>query len=138
MQINDELCRLTGVKCNLTSAYHPQSNGLDERFNQTLQRQLLKFVSKEQEQWNLYLDSILFSYRVSRQDSTRYSPFFLVYGRQARLPVEFNINYVGGEDSEDSDVEDGAQDVEDEDSDGEDGGKDVEGNSSERKGAVVN
>ena len=83
----------------------------------------------------MYLDSILFSYRVSRQDSTRYSPFFLVYGRQARLPVEFNINDVGGEDSEDSDVEDGAQDVEDEDSDGEDGGKDAEGNSSEKKGS---
>ncbi len=135
MQINAELCRLTGVKCSLTSAYHPQSNGLYERFNHTLQRQLLKFVSEEQEQWDLYLDSMLFSYRVSRQDSTRYSPFFLVYGRQARLPLEFNINDVGGEDSEDSDVEDGAQDVEDEDSDGEDSGKDVECNSSEKKGS---
>ncbi len=89
-QVNDELCRLTGVKSKLTSAYHPQTNGLDERFNQTLQRQLLKFVDKEQNEWDLYLDSILFSYRVSCQDSTKYSPFFLVYGRQARLPVQFN------------------------------------------------
>eukprot|EP00731_Ephydatia_muelleri_P007552 Em0003g1800a len=39
--VNDELCRLCGIQCNMTSAYHPQSNGLDERFNQTLQRQLL-------------------------------------------------------------------------------------------------
>ena len=46
--MNDGLCRLTGVQCNLTSAYHPQSNGLDEHFNQTLQRQLLKFVDTEQ------------------------------------------------------------------------------------------
>lgn len=82
---------MTGVSEHLTSAYHPQSNGLDERFNQTLQRQLLKFVEDEQKQWDLYLDSILFSYRVSRQDSTKFSPFFLVYGRQARLPVEFNL-----------------------------------------------
>ena len=66
------------------------SNGLDERFNQTLQRQLLKFVDSEPEQWDLYLDAILFSYRVSQQESTKYSPFFLVYGRQARLPVKFN------------------------------------------------
>lgn len=88
--MNDELCRLTGVQCNLTSAYHPQSNGLDERFNQTLQRQLLKFVDSEQTDWDLYLDSILFSYRVSRQDSTKHSPFLLVYGRQPRLPIEFN------------------------------------------------
>ena len=90
IQVNDELCRLTGVQCNLTSAYHPQSNGLDERFNQTIQRQLLKFVEEEQSNWDLYIDSILFSYRVSRQDSMKESPFFLVYGRQARLPVEFN------------------------------------------------
>ena len=53
--MNDELCRLTGVQCNLTSAYHPQSNGLDERFNQTLQRQLLKFIDTEQTDWDLYL-----------------------------------------------------------------------------------
>ncbi len=78
---------------------------------------------------------ILFLYQVSCQDSTRYSPFFLVYVRQAQLPVEFNMNDVGGEDSEDSDVEDGAKDVEDEDSDGEDGGMDFEGNSSEKKGS---
>lgn len=45
-------------------ADHPQTNGLDERFNQILQRQLLKFV-QEQSEWDQYLDSILFSYRVS-------------------------------------------------------------------------
>ena len=50
----------TGIKCNVTSAYYPQSNGLDERFNQTLQRQLLKFVSDEPRNWDLFLDSILF------------------------------------------------------------------------------
>ena len=88
---------MTGVKCNITSAYHPQSKGQDERFNQTLQRQLLKFVSEEQNDWDLYLDSIAFSYRVSRQDSTKASPFYLVYGRQARLPIELNIKPEEGE-----------------------------------------
>lgn len=99
--MNDELCRLSGVESRLTSAYHPQTNGLDERWNQTLQHQLLKFVEKEQfeSEWDLYLDSILFSYRVSQQDSTRYSPFFLVYGRHARLPVQLNLKATS--DSED-------------------------------------
>ncbi len=46
-----------GVKCNITSAYHHQSNGLDERFNQALQRQLLKYVNEEQNEWDLYLDA---------------------------------------------------------------------------------
>ena len=91
LQVNDELCRLMGVQCNITSAYHPQSNGLDERFNQTLQRQLLKYVNEDQNDWDLYLDAILFSYRVSRQSSTKASPFVLVYGRQPQLPVEFSL-----------------------------------------------
>ena len=89
--MNDELCKLTGIESRMTSAYHPQTNGLDERFNQTLQRQLLKLIDKEQKEWDLYIDAVLFSYRVSKLDSTKFSPFFLMYGRKAQLPVEFNL-----------------------------------------------
>ena len=56
VQVNDELCQMMGVQCNVTSAYHPQSNGLDERFNQTLQLQLLKYVEEDQSTWDLFLD----------------------------------------------------------------------------------
>ena len=93
--MNDELCRLCGIQCNMTSAYHPQSKGLDERFNQTLQRQLLKFVESEQNSCDQFLDAILFSYRVSCLDSTKHSPFYLVYGRQPRLPIEFTMKCPG-------------------------------------------
>ena len=106
IQVNEHLCHLTGVKSNLTSAYHPQSNGHDERFNQTLQRQLLKFVHSEQDDWDLYIESILFSYRVARQDSTKCSPFVLVYGRQARLPIEFNTKPKEEYDDIEEDLED--------------------------------
>ena len=84
--VNDELCQPTGVKSNLTSAYHSQNNGLDEQFNQRLQHQLIKFVGI----WDLYLNAFLFSDCVSHHDSARNSPFFLVYGRQSGLPVDFN------------------------------------------------
>ena len=85
---------MMGTKCNVTSAYHPQSNGQDERFNQTLQRQLLKYVDEKQNTWDLYIESVLFSYRVSVQDSTKQTPFYLVYGRQARLPVDLQIKSI--------------------------------------------
>ena len=81
-----------GVQFNRTRAYCPQSNGLDERFNQTLQQQLLKYVGEEQNDWDPHLDAVLFSYRVSRQDSTKTSSFLLVYGRQLKLPAEFSVN----------------------------------------------
>ncbi len=43
IQVNDELCKLAGVE-SCSTANHPQTNGLDERFNQTIQRQLLKYI----------------------------------------------------------------------------------------------
>ena len=52
----------------------------------------MKYVSEEEIDWDLYLDSVLFSYRVSKQDSTKASPFMLVYGRQPRLPIELSVN----------------------------------------------
>ncbi len=45
-KLNDELFMLTGVRHYISTAYHPQTNGLDERFNQTLQRTLLKMVQE--------------------------------------------------------------------------------------------
>ena len=50
-------------------------------------------MQEEQNQWDLYLGAILFSYLVFRQDSTKLSPFYLMHSRQARLPVDFNINW---------------------------------------------
>ena len=66
----------------------------------------MKFVNDDQRDWDLFLDSILFSYRVSRQDSTKHSPFLLVYGRHPKLPIEINMDAMK-EDSKDKDnVED--------------------------------
>lgn len=70
------------------SAYHPQSNGLDERSNQTLKAQLQKLDNDRQDDWDELLPSILFSYRTSRHDSTKRTPFLLMYGREARLPID--------------------------------------------------
>lgn len=78
----------TGVDHRISSAYHPQTNGQDERFNQTLQRSLRKLVNEDQTDWDKYIDPVLFAYRTSRQDSSKYTPFYLMYGRQATLPID--------------------------------------------------
>ena len=80
-KLSQHLFRLTGTKHKVTSAYHPQSNGLCERMNQTLQRCLLKMVNKQQNNWDVYLDPILFAYRTCKQKSTKYSPFEMAFGR---------------------------------------------------------
>ena len=84
----DALKDLTGFKHKITSAYHPQSNGLDERFNQTLKYQLQKLVNEHQDDWDELVNNVLFAYRTSRHDSTKSSPFLLMYGREARLPID--------------------------------------------------
>ena len=95
------------VKPRMTSAYHPQSNGLDERTNQTLKRYvcayncvfssyyhyfiyrcIVKLMNAHSDDWDLNIDPVLFAMRTSVQETTKYSPFFLMYGREARFPIE--------------------------------------------------
>ena len=86
--MNAEICKQLGISRSVTSAYHPQTNGLDQRTNQTLKVQMAKLVNKHQDDWDEYLEEIAFSIRTQKQASTKYSPFFLMFGRHARSPME--------------------------------------------------
>lgn len=87
-QLQSHLFQLTGVDHRISSAYHPQTNGLDERMNQTITRALSKYINDDQDDWDQLLDPILFAYRTSIQSSSKFSPFFLMYGRRPRLPID--------------------------------------------------
>ena len=63
-------------------------DGLVEKMNKTLCSMLAKHAHKFGPDWDLYLQQLLFAYRVKPQDSTGEAPFYLVYGRDARLPTE--------------------------------------------------
>ena len=54
---------MTGVEHRISAPYHPQTNGLDERFNQTLVNCLTKLVGEHQDKWDEYIDVALFAYR---------------------------------------------------------------------------
>lgn len=86
-----EVCQVLGVKKINTTAYHPQTDGLVERFNRTLTSMLAKRVQRNGEDWDQHLPYVLFAYRASLQESTRESPFYLLYGRDARLPSALDI-----------------------------------------------
>ncbi len=82
-----EVCKLFDVQKLNTSGYHPQTNGLCEQFNSTLIQMLAKTVERFGHDWDRHLSYVLYAYRVSVQESTRESPFFLLYGRDPTLPV---------------------------------------------------
>ena len=51
----------------------------------------MKFVNESQDDWYLMLDPILFGYRVAKHRTTGYSPFFMLYHREARLPIDIEL-----------------------------------------------
>ena len=70
-----------------TSGYHPQTDGLVERFNSTIQGMIAKSTDPNGMEWDRKLPLLLFAYRSVVQESTMESPFFLLYGRDPRLPT---------------------------------------------------
>ncbi|KAL5457687.1 hypothetical protein EMCRGX_G034973 [Ephydatia muelleri] len=92
--LNEKLFLLTGTEHRIASAYHPQTNGLDERKNQTVTKSLVKYNNADQDDWDEHLESVLFSYRTSVHATTKYTPFFLMYGREAVLPIQLHTSNV--------------------------------------------
>ena len=83
-QLLAELYRLLHVHPIRTSPYHPQTDGLVERFNQTLKSMLRKAATEECKDWDKLVPYLLFAYREVPQASTGFSPFELLYGRDVR------------------------------------------------------
>lgn len=79
---------LFGIKKQRTSAFHPQSNGQTERFNRTLAASLTIFIERNQRDWPEFVQAITFAYNISEHSVTRTSPYEMVFGRQARIPIE--------------------------------------------------
>ena len=76
----ESLLLITGITHKLSSAYHPQTNGLTERFNKTLCKSLARTAAKYDKQWDLFVHSSLFAYRTTKHSVTKHTPFFLTYG----------------------------------------------------------
>lgn len=87
-QVVDDLLRSCRAKHSLTTAYHPQTNGLTERFNKTLTDMLAMYVSTDHRDWDVPLPYITFAYNSSRLDTAGYSPFFLLFDREPSLPLD--------------------------------------------------
>ena len=87
-----ELCRLLGIHKTRTTPYHPQSDGLVERANCTVQNVLAAYVSDHQRDWDCYLAQTQLAYNTSQHSSTGYTPYFLLFGREARLPLSILVD----------------------------------------------
>ena len=72
-----------------TTPFHPQSDGASERSIRTVNSMLAKVVKEDQRNWDLYIPSTCLAYNTSVHSSTGFSPRFLRFGRELRLPSDF-------------------------------------------------
>jgi hypothetical protein len=86
-EVMAEMNRLLSVHGKATTPYHPQCNGLVERFNGTLVSMLKKLTTEQPGAWDRYIPALLFAYREVPQESTGFSPFELLYGKTVRGPM---------------------------------------------------
>ena len=102
-QVSAELHRLTGVEQRVTSAYHPQSNGLVERQNRTIKNSLEKVLEDNPSHWPFIIEGVPFAHRVSKHNSTKYSPFMLLYNREPVLPIDIKYKLSSAENMDSDD-----------------------------------
>ena len=83
------LCELYGVQKLRTSPYHTQTNGQVEWMNQTIIHMIGKLEQDKKAHWSKHLPGMLTAYNGTHSAVTGYSPYFLLFGRKARMPVDY-------------------------------------------------
>lgn len=82
------LCELTGIKKIRTSPYNPRCNGQTERMNRTLLDMLGTLNHSQKQDWRKYVGPLSHAYNCIVHGTTGYSPYYLMFGRHARLPID--------------------------------------------------
>ena len=84
-------CDKYGIKLSFSTPRYPQANGQAESTNKTIINTLKKRLEAEKNQWVEKLPEILWSYRTTPRRSTGETPFSLVYGSEAVIPIETRL-----------------------------------------------
>ena len=83
------LAEMFDIKRYYTSPYHPMTNGLTESKNSYILQALRAYCKGQQDDWPELLPGIMMAYRSTPcTQSTQFSPFFMLYGREMRLPID--------------------------------------------------
>lgn len=90
-QLFKDLCDIARIEKVRTTPYHPQGNGLCERFNSTLLNMLGTLSPEQKVDWKSHLLTMCHAYNSTVHSSTGFSPYFLLFGRHPRLAIDFQL-----------------------------------------------
>ena len=96
-----EICEQARVKKLRTTAYHPQTNGQCERFNKTLMAMIGTLPTSSKKNWQDWVPTLVHAYNCSTSSVMGFSPYFLIYGRQPKLPIDLEYGVTLNEDYND-------------------------------------
>ena len=82
-----ELCKKLGIRKTRTTPYMPSSDGMVERFNQTLAQMLTSYVKANQKDWDVHLPFVMMAYRSCMHETTQFSPNMMMLGREVDIPL---------------------------------------------------
>ena len=83
-----QLCAFHNIKKSHTSIYHPQGNGITGRINRTLLGVMGTLENSQKDNWKNYLNSLVYAYNCTPHETTKISPFELMFGRKSKLPID--------------------------------------------------
>ncbi|KAE8193096.1 hypothetical protein CF328_g5148 [Tilletia controversa] len=90
------LTKSLDIKLRMSTAYHPQTDGLVERTNQQLEIMLRHYVAIDQHDWDVKLTPLAMAHNAQKQASTGQSPFKLAFGReQSIFPLKDSVLAAG-------------------------------------------
>ena len=85
-----QITTLFKIKHQLSTAYHPQTNGALERSHEVLSTYLRHYIDEDQTNWDKFIEFYIFAYNTSQHRSTGYTPFELLFGYKANIPATFH------------------------------------------------
>eukprot|EP00253_Pinus_taeda_P002216 PITA_02216 len=88
-----ELFKLQGIQLQLSTAYHPQTNGQTEAVNKCLETYLRCFTSERQHQWVQWLPLVEWWYNTNYHEATMMTPYEVVYGQLPPSPISYIPGY---------------------------------------------
>ena len=87
-----ELMENLGIVRRHSTPYYPQCNGVVEKVNGMIVKMITMQVHNKPKDWDWHLQAALWAYRTSFRTSLGYTPFHLVFGKEALLPIEVQLS----------------------------------------------